>query len=207
MALRTFVKVSGVNNLSDARYCAGMGVDVMGFDLNPESSGYVSPEVYSEITNWISGVEYVAEFNNCSIEVIINQIRHYKVHYLQVTDTYLIHKLKPLGIPVILRFEASRIASTEVLEAVMEEFKNDVAFFSIEADTIIIDNSLIDQLEKIAQKLPIVLGFGITENNIGNLIDNFSFKGIGLRGGEEIKPGYKDFDELAGILETIEIDG
>lgn len=33
MALKTFVKISGVNNLSDARYCAGMGVNQLGFNI------------------------------------------------------------------------------------------------------------------------------------------------------------------------------
>ena len=31
--LKTLVKVSGIENLSDARYCAGMGVEFLGFPL------------------------------------------------------------------------------------------------------------------------------------------------------------------------------
>jgi phosphoribosylanthranilate isomerase len=31
MPLKTFVKVGCITNLSDARYCAGMGVDMLGF--------------------------------------------------------------------------------------------------------------------------------------------------------------------------------
>ena len=29
MPLKTFVKVGNITNLSDARYCAGMGVDML----------------------------------------------------------------------------------------------------------------------------------------------------------------------------------
>ena len=32
--LKTIVKVSEVNNLSDARYCAGMGVEYIGFSMD-----------------------------------------------------------------------------------------------------------------------------------------------------------------------------
>ncbi|MFT7424854.1 MAG: phosphoribosylanthranilate isomerase, partial [Algoriphagus sp.] len=31
MALRTFVKINGITNLTDARYCSGMYVDLLGF--------------------------------------------------------------------------------------------------------------------------------------------------------------------------------
>ena len=57
MALKTFVKISSVNNLSDARYCAGMGVDIIGFDLHEGSDHYVSPSKFKEIERWISGVK------------------------------------------------------------------------------------------------------------------------------------------------------
>ncbi len=37
MALKTIVKVGNITNLSDARYCAVMGVDMLGFCLNKQS--------------------------------------------------------------------------------------------------------------------------------------------------------------------------
>src|SRR5690606_35497353 len=62
MALKSFVKISEVNNLSDARYCAGMTVDLMGFDLCKESEYFISPETFMELTGWVSGPEFVGEF-------------------------------------------------------------------------------------------------------------------------------------------------
>ena len=32
--LKTLIKVSNINNLSDARYCAGMGVEMLGFSMD-----------------------------------------------------------------------------------------------------------------------------------------------------------------------------
>ena len=40
MALNTLTAVTEINNLSDARYCAGMGVDIIGFNL---AAGQGSP--------------------------------------------------------------------------------------------------------------------------------------------------------------------
>ena len=44
MSLQTFVKVGEITNLSDARYCAGMGVDLLGFNVVENTPGYVDSE-------------------------------------------------------------------------------------------------------------------------------------------------------------------
>ena len=48
MALKTFVKISGVNNLSDARYCAGMGVNQLGFNIEDKHPNYTDPQSFKE---------------------------------------------------------------------------------------------------------------------------------------------------------------
>ena len=54
--LKTFVIVGEISNLSDARYCAGMGVDVLGFNINPVEETCVAPETLNEISGWVAGV-------------------------------------------------------------------------------------------------------------------------------------------------------
>ena len=53
--LKTKVKVSSIENLSDARYCAGMGVEWLGFPLA------MPVEKLEEIRNWLAGVQIVGE--------------------------------------------------------------------------------------------------------------------------------------------------
>ena len=69
MALKTTVKVSKVNNLSDARYCAGMGVNQLGFNIEPDHENYTDPKSFKELADWVSGVEFVGEIE---ITLIIN---------------------------------------------------------------------------------------------------------------------------------------
>jgi phosphoribosylanthranilate isomerase len=59
---------------------------------------------------------------------------------------------------------------------------------------------------EIAENHKILLGFGVEADNVLDLIDSSSISGIALKGGDEIKPGYKDFDALADILEAIEVE-
>src|SRR5688500_2450084 len=61
MPLKTIVKVSHISNLSDARYCAGMGVDMLGFRVIPGIDHYLAPELYQDIRGWISGPKIIAE--------------------------------------------------------------------------------------------------------------------------------------------------
>jgi phosphoribosylanthranilate isomerase len=100
MALKTFVKVSTVNNLSDARYCAGMYVNWLGFNLEESSPDYLSPEKFTEITEWLSGLEYVGEFENSHPDTIryplhpnpgrspcANAFKYRFYHYTEATYT------------------------------------------------------------------------------------------------------------------------
>ncbi len=79
MSLRTFVKIGSVNNLSDARYCAGMAVDLIGFNIDPETEGSVTPSFFREITEWIAGVGFVGEFEIDNARIICDAIKDYQV--------------------------------------------------------------------------------------------------------------------------------
>ena len=48
MALKTSVIINEVINLSDARYCAGMGVDYIGFRIDENHDKYVDLENFNE---------------------------------------------------------------------------------------------------------------------------------------------------------------
>ena len=62
--LKTKVILSNVTNLSDARYASGMGVDYIGFNINPENDQYVTPEQVKMITEWLSGVSIIGNIEN-----------------------------------------------------------------------------------------------------------------------------------------------
>ena len=79
MMLKTFVKVSGVNNLSDARYCAGMGVDVIGFNIDPELGEAIDPVKFGEISSWLAGADYAIEGDMLTATVVAQ----YDVAYVE----------------------------------------------------------------------------------------------------------------------------
>ena len=47
MSLKYFVHVSSISNLSDARYCSGMMVDSLGYNLDENSNNILSCLLYT----------------------------------------------------------------------------------------------------------------------------------------------------------------
>ena len=75
MALKTFVKISSINNLSAARYCAGMGVDFLSFPISS-----IDPKKYQEITGWVAGPKFGVEIDSPNI----NAIKEYKADFIEI---------------------------------------------------------------------------------------------------------------------------
>ncbi|MEK6476883.1 phosphoribosylanthranilate isomerase [Catalinimonas sp. 4WD22] len=206
MALKTFVKIGGINNLSDARYCAGMIVDVLGFSFEPKDANFMAPDKYTAISEWVSGVAFAAEFDESEPEQIKEILEQYPaVDYLQLTQVRFIPSLKLLDIPIILKIDLGSVANDQ-LTSILESTAEDVAFFLIENSANETDDALLEKVLGLTEKYTILIGFGLSQDNVLEIIENHPIKGIALKGGDEIKPGYKDFDDLADILETIEVD-
>ncbi|MGB3183463.1 MAG: phosphoribosylanthranilate isomerase [Cyclobacteriaceae bacterium] len=206
MALKTFVKISGVTNLSDARYCAGMMVDMIGFDLDPDSEQFTAPDKFKEITEWLSGVEMVGEFNDLDTDGIREAGEGYTLDAIQTSSVEAApHIIKSTTLPVIFKLDVSDMDEPARMRPIIEKVGMSAAFVLIESEGKEKGDQWVQEALEIAGNYPVVLGFGVTAENAEELAAS-DLKGISLRGGEEIKPGLKDFDELADILEALEID-
>ena len=203
MALKTFVKISHVNNLSDARYCAGMEVNILGFELEPDGEHYVDPTTFDEITSWLSGVAYAGEFSQADAAFITTQLNHYKLDYIQIENPDLIHEISGLAPSLIFKMPLS--GAQETVKA-LEKYREEITFLLLDGEEDHLAPSFFPVIKEIATSWPVLLGTGIQPDAIEALLSNLAIKGIALQGGNEIKPGYKDFDALADILEVLEVD-
>lgn len=205
MALKTIVKVGEVNNLSDARYCAGMGVEMLGFRLEDQHEHFVDPDKFREITEWVAGVKYVGEFDSADTETITSTLTAYQLDFIQTGNLEVIGSIGLTNIGLIYHIDLSRENGLSQLDELLA-LKNRIDYIVLENEIDpdhIPDKSLISTLQDIA---PVLLACGPTSSNVETLLEELSVSGIALKGGEEIKPGIKDFDELADILELLEVD-
>ncbi|AKD04818.1 hypothetical protein POKO110462_09960 [Pontibacter korlensis] len=205
MGLRTSVIVNGINNLSDARYCAGMGVDIIGFNLKLDDQDRVQPETLKEISGWVAGVQLAGEFLRARPDIINEMAEEFNLDYVQLDVPYLIDEIEEINRPVIQKvFINKDTVDSELLE-MMELYSPYVHSFIIFSDDFTtIDETNSSFLKEVCSKFNVYVGFGIDKNNISTVLQQIKPTGIGLQGGHEIKPGLKDFDELAEIFEEIE---
>ncbi|WP_020526374.1 hypothetical protein [Flexithrix dorotheae] len=201
MALKTRVKVSEVKNLHDGRYCAGMGVEMIGLPIDPNLPGYINPETFSEISSWLSGISYAGEIEQLDL---VN-LDDYSLDFIETGEPGLINQLVLSGIPIILRVDLDDFVKKDELTAFLSQYADLTAFFLMESSEEMDEDKKI-LLKELAAKYDVFIGFGINKENVNEIIDAIKPLGIGLKGAEEIKTGLNNFDELADILEAIDTD-
>jgi phosphoribosylanthranilate isomerase len=195
--LKTLVKVSGIENLSDARYCAGMGVEFLGFPL-----AQIPFEKFQEIRQWISGVEIVGELIGPTTSETMNLIHQYKPDRIEVDSKANLIELKKLELPIILRVNLD----SDNLPALFASAAPFVSHFLLMGDS---KESLVgaeSQVEIWAAQYSMILGLDIPDDDLDEWVSQSSIKGIGLVSGKEDRTGFRDFTDLMTILEKLEID-
>ena len=203
MALKTKVKINRITNLTDARYCSGMYVDVLGFSLEDGNPHYISPSQFQEITGWISGTDYAAEFTDSDAFTIERQLADYPgITWIESSDLDTLFQLKSLGKKLIYRTALDEVESILPKLALLNQEQITLHITSTE-NTLSIDNKLV--IDKLASKVSLFLGFGINPENASSLAEIPGLAGLALDGGDEIKPGLRDFDQLGSILENLEL--
>lgn len=196
MPLKTLVKVGNISNLSDARYCAGMGVEMLGFQVVEGQSNYLDSKTYQQIRGWVSVPSVVAELygtnEKTDVKAIIEQ---YAPNFLEI-DSLGFNAIKETNLPLILSLDEGTFISASNMVKALEER---IAFIIIDSAA-----SSLEFIKEMASKFSVLVKVG-SESDIG-IIEKINIKGIALNGNQEIKPGLKDYDHLAGVLEQLELD-
>ena len=195
--MASLIYIRDVNNLSDARYCAAMGADLIGFRLDPSKEESLSPAKCKEIAGWISGVKIVGEFGSASQGEIREFTTSINVDYILAESGSNLKNLGALEKPLIIQttMEAWKSGSPAGIN------QYNAAYLLLTSES---NLTKIPKAEDLNINLPVILGFGITAQNVAALSGDSGFEGISLTGGSEERPGYKDYDEMADILEALQ---
>jgi phosphoribosylanthranilate isomerase len=194
MSLQILVKAGTITNLSDARYCAGMGVEIIGFPVGKTTNVGLSSTKIKEITGWLSGIKIALEFDEPVFDekYALEMIQELNPDYIQL--------------PIALRQEFRKITSIPLLLLTnsLEKSEN-------KDDIILLYSGNIIHNEKVLKELcshtkVILSSTHIDITSIKSILADITPFGIELKGGTEISPGLKSFDELSEIFEILEIE-
>ncbi len=189
MGLKTIVKVGNITNLSDARYCAGMGVNLAGFPIDQNHPNFITKEIFTEISKWISGVDIVGE-------VIDDIPEDFDVDLVQFSNPALVHVAELRGLNYIFSMDLKEYSALSSLPSGLNP-----AYYLLEN----VDHIQIELLEGIIDHLNagVLVGHNISPENADMYLKTGA-SGVALLGSTEDKPGFKDYDSLADILEYLE---
>jgi phosphoribosylanthranilate isomerase len=194
MKLKTKVMVSHITSLSEARYCAGMGVDFLGFpfwyDYKDDFKQFI------DISTWISGPSFVIE---CLGKDNLDRVLAEKIaaEYIQAeldeiepaeVGDYKLFILLPesLSEELIdkLRSMSGKGHSVITTQSGMENYGAHLAGFAI---------FMIEGPEEWQESLDVLLGLPID--------------GIITRGDdEEETPGILNYDRLSDVLQQLQVN-
>jgi phosphoribosylanthranilate isomerase len=194
MSLQTHVKAGNITNLTDARYCAGMGVEIIGFPIGKSNVQAIEPAKIKEILGWVSGIKIALEFIDSEFdkEFISGIIQELKPDYFQVSYTLQKELKKITDIPLLLSTSESELLPID---------ENDILIYTgnIQSD--------LKTLADLCLKNKVILsGNQINVNSVQKILTDLKPYGIELKGGNEISPGLKSFEALSEILELLEVD-
>jgi len=187
MALKTKVKAGNITNLSDARYCAGMGVDWLSFPIDS-----VNPTTFKEITDWVTGPQFILELTKPES---ISNISQYPVDTVEISfmNLDLIDQLFPMNWMVIMPLSKWSLAKNNLLK-----HKSRIKYLLINPD-----QSDLHLISEIAIHFQVLIN-QIESHTLNELL-TLPIEGINITGQDELRPGLKDFEKLASVLEELEV--
>lgn len=183
------VYVSRITNLSDARYCAGMGAEMLGFVIDPAHQDYVSLESYQQMVGWISGPGRVIEAGPVPVVNVTTAAAEYAADYVHITADRL-SEFKDASVPLIVEVEFHDAGR------VMNEAQNVIAYWMV---TDVPDDVEVSYFEG----RPVLIARSGLEGSAVAFLARCGASGVVLKGSQETAPGLKDYDHLSQILEEL----
>ena len=190
--------IRGINNLSDARYCAGMGADKLTFVLDPGLPGFLDPKTVKELAGWVAGVELIGEFDQLSAPEINALAAACALDAVLLRRPRPAAELADIAPPLYLELSAATLAAGQPLPAGPIGFVVELA----DADP----SDALAAVQQLAQQWPLWLGPGLDPQRARALAVELPVAGLAFPSGNEVKPGLRDFDQLEAVFEALEID-
>ena len=201
MALKTFVKIANISSMSDARYCAGMGVDILGFNIDPSSKDRISENNFKEITDWVVGVEFAGEFHLAKMEEIKAAIRRYPIDVIETSEIDLVEQIGLLGKSIIFKVSIDTSEEFNKLKSTLSYLDELVKIVIIKNSNQALTADLDEHITFYNGNIKLIKGYGVSPS------DSIQrFPGLELEATKEEKPGLKDYGEVMDILEVLETD-
>lgn len=184
MSFLTKIKLSRITNLSDARYAAAAGIDYLSFCFDSGNERFISPAQAKQIMDWLAGITCVGEFVNEPVETINEVCSLIGLQVAQLKGNYTAEDIGRIKVPVIWETETS------------EGIPEGVFAIQLSAEA--------GLQKQVVEKYKTILHFSSGDHNlIKSQIMEYRPFAVSFTGGDEDKPGIRDFSDLSEVLEEL----
>lgn len=207
----TKLKICGITTLADARYCAGAGVDYLGFIQYVGSPRYIAPNEAKEIIEWLYGPEAVGVFVNESVEAINEAVEQTGFTMAQIHGDLPPSAFTDISCPTIKALSVH----PDTTEA---DLRDEIMAYQDFADFFLLDTGKAgywggtgetfnwSMAQQLAADYDLFIAGGLNASNVYEVIETLNPYAIDLSSGVEESPGKKDFDKLGALFDAIARD-
>ncbi len=201
------VKICGITQLEDARYCAGAGADYLGFIQYEGSPRYLTPAKAKEIIDWVYGPAPVGVFVNSTADEINESCAQAGFRIAQLHGHETPETCAAVDVPVIKAFSVSHDASSEQLLAIMEPYRGIVDYFLLDTHSTSLYGGTGESFNwrlarELADSVPLFLAGGLNDANVREAVQTIRPFALDLSSSVETSPGIKDFDKLGAFFDA-----
>lgn len=208
--LKLDVFAGTIANLTDARYFAAREAKWLGFNMDEMNPSAVSEMEVNAIKEWLDGVQIVGEFGDISNDELKGFIDRIGFDAVLAGPFTVREAIEGLEVPVFKEIVVESNMTENDLSNLLEEFEGAVAYYVLDFDKNKVvpgqGNITEDYLKGISEQYELIVSFPWEIYTIETAMDDTSWAGILMRGGEEEKVGFKSFDDLDEILDYLEIE-
>ncbi|QXD15765.1 phosphoribosylanthranilate isomerase [Rhodocaloribacter litoris] len=205
--MTTRLKICGLTNLADARYCAAAGADYLGFIQYEGSPRYVDPATAREIIGWVYGAQAVGVFVNADADTINRTAEDTGFALVQLHGEEPPEVCAAVERPVIKALHVGSATTVDDLRRLMERYAPHVAYFLLDTRSHRARGGTgerfdWDRAAPLTKDYPVFLAGGIDATNVAEAVARVAPFAVDLSSSLEAEPGRKDFDKLAAFFEA-----
>lgn len=203
------VKICGITNLEDARFCAGAGADFLGFIQYPASPRYVDPEMAKQIIAWVYGPRPVGVFVNEDAETVNRICETAGFQFAQLHGDESPEVCADVECTVIKAFRIAPDESVDAIRTRMEPYRDIADYFLLDTHhpTLWGGTGVTfdwDIARRLAADFPVFLAGGLSADNVAEAVHTVEPFGVDLSSSLEAHPGKKDLDKVGAFFEALQ---
>jgi len=195
------IKICGMTNLADARYCAALGADYLGFIQYPASPRYVHPTLAQEIIEWVEGPQSVGVFVNENPDAVNQIASDAGFDLVQLHGDETPEYCRQIEKPVIKAIRVKSSHTADQLRRTMEGYRSSVSLFLLDSFVLGLPGgtgriSPWRTAAAVSGDYPVILAGGLGADNVVEAVETVRPVGIDVASGVEKTPGRKNFEAV-----------